>query len=264
MLVQARKTGIPGVPSIDEHHKTQRGDVQKTICRICARFTAEERMVHLFEHEIQGCTLAQVVSLVSTVNVLESDTLPKVSCARCLRQLEEAFRLRILCQDSDRKLRKMFPEVDDIAIKIEKPEETGPFEDLHGNVIVQESATDEITLELPVLRKVELEEIDAGNLQGLQRDMANTPPALEDNTEINNSESEAHSGHDQDVKTEQESARTLRANQPDVFQEISAVRFSCCACKGRYFDSIDKLQTHSRDQHANRKETNPRKKKTAM
>lgn len=90
-------------------------------CRVCMAGKPQDQLVQLFDRKVQdGETLAHVLSLVGAVaEPQEADKISKLCCRRCVRELETAYQLRALCQESDRKLRELYAGEDELVIKVE-------------------------------------------------------------------------------------------------------------------------------------------------
>ncbi|XP_038110951.1 zinc finger protein 286A-like [Culex quinquefasciatus] len=79
---------------------------ETALCRVCANPFESSTMIRLFDKANGPLALAEIFLQVSAVSVGDS-RLPKCCCLRCKNRLKEVEDLRALCQESDRKLRKM-------------------------------------------------------------------------------------------------------------------------------------------------------------
>ncbi|KAL9695600.1 hypothetical protein quinque_014885 [Culex quinquefasciatus] len=82
------------------------------ICRVCTAPTPPDASWNLFECQAaDGYSLAQLVALVGDIEVRadEADLSPWC-CVQCQLDVGAAYRVRVLCQESDRKLREMLVE----------------------------------------------------------------------------------------------------------------------------------------------------------
>ncbi|KAL9704792.1 hypothetical protein quinque_008310 [Culex quinquefasciatus] len=96
-----------------------------TLCRVCAIPGDDSAMFRLFDDAEEPLALAEIFLQVSGIAIQVGDSnLPKCCCQRCRNRLQEVEDLRALCQESDRKLRKM------IGITVKEEEES---EEHNGN-----------------------------------------------------------------------------------------------------------------------------------
>ncbi|EDS41444.1 conserved hypothetical protein [Culex quinquefasciatus] len=95
------------------------------LCRVCAIPADDSTMFRLFDDAEGPLELAEIFLQVSGIAIQVGDSkLPKCCCQRCRNRLQEVEDLKALCQESDRKLRKM------IGITVKEEEES---EELYGN-----------------------------------------------------------------------------------------------------------------------------------
>nr|XP_029711582.1 uncharacterized protein LOC109430081 [Aedes albopictus] len=88
-------------------NRPQEDQSTDSVCRVCMGWASDsDLMVGIFDEQVCSMILAEVLTLVGAVELAtEDDRLPKWCCKGCLKALESAYKLRILCQESDRKLR---------------------------------------------------------------------------------------------------------------------------------------------------------------
>lgn len=79
------------------------------ICRVCTAPTPPDASWNLFECQAaDGYSLAQLVALVGDIEVRPDEAdLSAWCCVQCQLDVGAAYRVRVLCQESDRKLREM-------------------------------------------------------------------------------------------------------------------------------------------------------------
>uniref|UniRef100_A0A8D8AA06 Zinc finger protein 567 n=1 Tax=Culex pipiens TaxID=7175 RepID=A0A8D8AA06_CULPI len=233
------------------------------MCRVCARSKPESQLIGLFDERVQGESLAFVLSQVGAVEIYEQDHIPNLCCHRCHREVESAYRLRLLCQDSDRKLRELFAEREDkVEIKVEA-------EECAVQVSVDPMGVEYITCKADVFAVEGMEVDDSGEKALL--DPVQAKVEIEDSSgakedEPSSSEDGSDSDHNDDDRNdldeEDEDSEPPRRKKktaivkkptktefPDVFEEIPAVSFICCGCRNR-FPTQEDLQTHSQAVHA--------------
>lgn len=78
------------------------------LCRVCANPFESSTRIRLFDEADGPLALAEIFLQICGITVQAGDArLPKSCCLRCYNRLQEVEDLRSLCQESDRKLRKM-------------------------------------------------------------------------------------------------------------------------------------------------------------
>ncbi|XP_028159756.1 uncharacterized protein LOC114352370 [Ostrinia furnacalis] len=98
-------------------------------CRSCWN---EEACVDIFaQPDGDGLDIASKLRTIGGVEVDQSDHLPSQICLNCLRELEDAFKFRLRCQDVDKHLRSNNA-ADKIKVEIDKTEENDENEDLNN------------------------------------------------------------------------------------------------------------------------------------
>ena len=87
-------------------------DLRLVVCRVCTELTPPAVASNLYEcRAVDGLSLAEVVALVGNITVREDEEgFPAWCCFQCQIDVEMAYRVRVLCQESDRKLREMLGE----------------------------------------------------------------------------------------------------------------------------------------------------------
>ncbi|KAL0821947.1 hypothetical protein ABMA28_005338 [Loxostege sticticalis] len=95
-------------------------------CRSCWN---EEACINIFDQtDVEGFDIAYKLRTIGGVEVDKSDHLPSQICLNCFRELEDAFKFRLRCQDVDKHFRSNNAP-DKIKIEIDKVEEN---EDLNN------------------------------------------------------------------------------------------------------------------------------------
>ncbi|EDS41440.1 conserved hypothetical protein [Culex quinquefasciatus] len=94
------------------------------LCRVCASPFEGSAMFRLFDEAVGPLALAEI--FLQVAGIVADSRLPKSCCSRCRNRLQEVEDLRALCQESDRKLRKM------VGIEVKEEE---PDEELNGSGI---------------------------------------------------------------------------------------------------------------------------------
>ncbi|KAL1378946.1 hypothetical protein pipiens_003871 [Culex pipiens pipiens] len=94
------------------------------LCRVCASPFEGSAMFRLFDEAVGPLALAEI--FLQVAGIVADSRLPKSCCSRCRNRLQEVEDLRTLCQESDRKLRKM------VGIEVKEEE---PDEELNGSGI---------------------------------------------------------------------------------------------------------------------------------
>ncbi|KAL9704797.1 hypothetical protein quinque_008315 [Culex quinquefasciatus] len=94
------------------------------LCRVCASPFEGSAMFRLFDEAVGPLALAEI--FLQVAGIVADSRLPKSCCSRCRNRLQEVDDLRTLCQESDRKLRKM------VGIEVKEEE---PDEELNGSGI---------------------------------------------------------------------------------------------------------------------------------
>ncbi|XP_065075384.1 gastrula zinc finger protein XlCGF26.1-like [Ochlerotatus camptorhynchus] len=212
-----------------------------SMCRVCMRWNSNPMMVDLFDRAVQDTKLSEVLSLVGAVQISQDDQLPKLCCTRCLKDLERAYKLRMVCQDSDRKLRDLFSDVEVAVVKEEfHTDEMNPLEvvcnpDVDRLLDDEKEAGPSENIVQPKL------EIEADEDVADWNEMADDGAALEDK--------EPEEQPEEKIKRE-----SKKFKYPDVFDEIPAVGFRCCGCK-KIVHTFEELLTHSQVAHADKKQS---------
>nr|XP_029711578.1 zinc finger protein 16-like [Aedes albopictus] len=212
------------------------------VCRVCMGWSSDSGlMVGLFEGQIQGTILAEVLALVGAVNLAtEHDRLPKWCCKECLKALESAYKLRMLCQDSDWKLRHAFS-TDEETVVVVKKEVEEDKSDRDEMLDVEEAVVSE-SLQLPKLEIMDyVDEDQIEQMTDGEDDMVEADGGAESDGD--------EAGEDQDEKMSEEVDKRLDS---DVFDRVKAVGFKCCGCKV-VFNTSKELAAHSKEAHADKK-----------
>nr|XP_029711296.1 zinc finger protein 433-like [Aedes albopictus] len=224
-----------------------------SVCRVCmGRASDSGLMIGLFDGQIQGTILAEVLTLVGAVELAtEDDRLPKWCCEECLKALESAYILRTLCQDSDRKLRDaLLMDAATVVVKEEVDEDKSKLEDRDELLNAEETGFSE-HLQLPKLEIMDCVEED--EIQQMSDGVGGAHGMAEDNGGTVSDEVD----EDQDEKMSREVNKPNHGKKPlnpDAFDEVEAVGFKCCGCKV-IFNTSKELKSHSKEAHAHKKLT---------
>lgn len=220
-------------------------------------------MVGLFDRTVQGTSVAVVLALIGVVEpATEDDRLPKWCCKGCLKGLECAYKLRMLCQDSDRKLREMFSNVEAIVVKEElEADEFNPLEEiaveckLDVDVLQNdEEGTISEELKLPKLEIMDVAKLEDD--QQMQEDIAEATDDMEDNLGADSDVDVENEGQDEKVPDKtSEIKHQKKFAFPDVFKEVPAVGHTCCGCRNK-FDYLRDLKAHTKEVHLENKLSN--------
>ncbi|XP_019544609.2 gastrula zinc finger protein XlCGF26.1-like [Aedes albopictus] len=231
-----------------------------SVCRVCMRWASSSAvMVRLFDRRAQETSLAEVLALVGAVEpAKEDDPLPKWCCKSCVKGLEGAYKMRLMCQDSDRKLRDVYmADVEPVAVKEEVDEdEFNPLDelvveskpDIDGMSDAKEAEVTE-RLELPKLEILDCGKEEDG--EPMEENDVSTTDGVEDCAGV---ESDVDEGEAKDEKPPKDTTTKPTKNpiNPDVYDEVPAVGFSCCGCKNK-FKTLKELQSHSKEVHLEKK-----------
>ncbi|XP_029711135.1 zinc finger protein 347 isoform X2 [Aedes albopictus] len=218
-----------------------------SVCRVCmGRASDAGQMVGLFDGQIQGTILAEVLTLVGSVELAtKDDRLPKWCCEGCLKALESAYKLRMLCQDSDRKLRDALSTAEETVVVKQEVDEDSRVGD--GMLDVEEAVLSE-SIQLPKLEIMDcLEEDEITDDGDGEDDMVEADGGADSDVE--------EAEQDKDEKMSEKVNRPTHGKKPlnpDVFDEVEAVGFKCCGCKVT-FNTLNELQAHSKEAHADKK-----------
>ncbi|XP_038104043.1 zinc finger protein 761-like [Culex quinquefasciatus] len=190
-------------------HETDRSEV----CRICTVLTAPEASSNLFECRVaDGYSLAEVVALVGDIAVRADETgLSAWCCFQCQMDVEMAYRVRVLCQQSDRQLREM----------------------LEAAVVMEPEGT----FELGAVWKMEVEEPALGEM------------VYEENHGEQIDYDEEAEAELLDLEEESSNSQQDKSMLADVFEEIPNTKKRCCGCH-KLFDSVEEILEHSKREHA--------------
>lgn len=109
---------------IDPHRSPMSSAEELGLCRVCASPFEGSAMFRLFDEAVGPLALAEI--FLQVAGIVADSRLPKSCCSRCRNRLQEVEDLRALCQESDRKLRKM------VGIEVKEEE---PDEELNGSGI---------------------------------------------------------------------------------------------------------------------------------
>ncbi|KXJ68255.1 hypothetical protein RP20_CCG004756 [Aedes albopictus] len=221
-----------------------------SVCRVCmGRASDAGQMVGLFNKQIQGTILAEVLTLVGAVELAtKDDRLPKWCCEGCLKALESAYKLRMLCQDSDRKLRDALSTAEETVVVKQEVDEDSRVGD--GMLDVEEAVLSE-SIQLPKLEIMDcLEEDEITDDGDGEDDMVEADGGVDSDVD--------EAVQDKDEKTSKKVNRPTYGRKPlnpDVFDEVEAVGFKCCGCQVT-FNTLNELQAHSKEAHAHKKLSN--------
>nr|XP_019559839.2 zinc finger protein 557-like [Aedes albopictus]XP_019559841.2 zinc finger protein 557-like [Aedes albopictus] len=259
-------------------NRPQEDQSTDSVCRVCMGWASDsDLMVGIFDGQVCSMILAEVLTLVGAVELAtEDDQLPKWCCKGCLKALESAYKLRILCQESDRKLRHasltdgtavvVKEEVDEdmlnlvdhdgmlnveeaVVVKEEVDEDLLNLVDQDGMLNVEEGAVSE-SIQLPKLEIVDC--IEEDEIQQMEDGVGMMEDGMkEDNGSADSDEVD----EDQDEKMSiavNKSNRRKKPLNPNVYDEVEAVGFKCCGCS-YIFNTSEELKTHSKEVHADKK-----------
>nr|XP_029711583.1 PR domain zinc finger protein 5-like [Aedes albopictus] len=247
------------------------------VCRVCMGWASDSGlMVGIFDGQVCSMLLAEVLTLVGAVELAtEDDRLPKWCCKGCLKALESAYKLRILCQESDRKLRHasltdgtavvVKEEVDEdmlnladhdgilnveeaVVVKEEVDEDLLNLVDQDGMLNVEEGAVSE-SLQLPKLEIVDY--IEEDDIQQMEDGVGEADGMKEDNGGADSDEVDEDQDEKMSIEVNKPNHRKKPLN-PNVYDEVEAVGFKCCGCS-YIFNTSEELKTHSTEVHADKK-----------
>nr|XP_019561646.2 zinc finger protein 235-like isoform X2 [Aedes albopictus]XP_029711124.1 zinc finger protein 235-like isoform X2 [Aedes albopictus] len=221
-----------------------------SVCRVCMGWTSDSGlMVGLFDGQVQGTILAEVLALVGAVEPpTDDDRLPKWCCEGCLNALESAFKLRMMCQNSDRKLREAFSTNEEaVVVKQEVHEDNSDRDEMLDvkKAVVSES------IKLPKLEIMDCVEEDQIRQMTVDADGEDIIVKADGDADSDIDETEEDQDAIMSKEVNKPNHRKTSLN-PDVFDEVKALRFKCCGCN-LTFDTSEELKTHSNEAHAHKK-----------
>uniref|UniRef100_A0A1Q3EYD9 Putative zinc finger protein 79 n=1 Tax=Culex tarsalis TaxID=7177 RepID=A0A1Q3EYD9_CULTA len=185
------------------------------VCRICTDRSPPDAASNLFEcRAADGYSLAEVVALVGDISVRpDEEGLPTWCCFQCQLDVEMAYRVRVLCRESDQKLRNMLEkvEVDDSDGEDSSSEEWKMDDDGSTRSLPDNQASDE-TNDNDLVCKLEIEE-----------------PKLSGKLTSD------------EVLMEQQDS--------DIFEEVPFLKLRCCGCR-QFFETQEEMLDHAKREHA--------------
>lgn len=246
------------------------------ICRICTVPTEPEATSNMFESRVaDGYSLADVVALTGAIEVnREEEALPEWCCFQCQLDVEMAYRVRVLCRESDRKLREQLAATSNICRVCTVP--IGPE---GTSNMFESSVADGYSLAevMAIIGAIEVCAEEEGLPKGcclqcqLDAEMAYRVRVLcqESDRKLREQldEQDKHSDEEEasiiknepfmeddenetivlDDSSDQDEPTELR--NMDIFEEVPATKIRCCSC--RYLcDSEADLLVHGRKVHA--------------
>uniref|UniRef100_A0A1Q3EZD6 Putative c2h2-type zn-finger protein n=1 Tax=Culex tarsalis TaxID=7177 RepID=A0A1Q3EZD6_CULTA len=235
------------------------------MCRVCTIGGRQLVPFAQFDTERKTYQLAEAISAIGGVRVANDDGLPQYCCFRCLREVESAYKIHRLCQETDRKLREMFrgplrltslvvvkPDVPlEVAVEVKKENE----EEFESEELPFKEETEESRLQDTVDIKQEIEEMQTFNeanenpeervknekpfpkLPGHVMEVVELESQDEDEAQeplLNHEEPESEEDADEESRQADESV--------DVKSRI------CCSCS-KLFNSPEELIAHSQEVH---------------
>ncbi|KXJ74516.1 hypothetical protein RP20_CCG013487 [Aedes albopictus] len=210
-----------------------------SVCRVCMGWPSDSGpMVDLFVGQVQGMILAEVLALIGAVKpATEDDRLPKECCDGCLNALESAYNLRMLCQDSDRKLRDVFLSDGKTAVVKKEIDEDNKFNALDE---MESRCKSELAEMLTFREAIVSESIHAPKLEIIDYISGEESHEMEDDGD--GRDDTAEDNMDADSSTYES------VEDQNVFDVVKAVVFKCCGCK-LIFNTSEDLKVHSNEVH---------------
>uniref|UniRef100_A0A8D8ESG8 Zinc finger protein 358 n=1 Tax=Culex pipiens TaxID=7175 RepID=A0A8D8ESG8_CULPI len=225
-----------------------------TLCRVCAIPGDDSAMFRLFDDAEGPLALAEIFLQVSGIAIQVGDSnLPKCCCQRCRDRLQEVEDLRALCQESDRKLRKM------IGVGLKEDEE------------VQDNGIGHIET-FPKVEAFDISESYSCWDDAEGRLNSNEDAEMEGSSrsaEFLDSIGDAHKGNDSDAVKETPKKIVKRKTKPKVERIPKTLEgtdnqtpklkpsrkqksFQCTLC-GKIYKSIKSLREHETSHYPDRK-----------
>ncbi|KAL9695962.1 hypothetical protein quinque_015247 [Culex quinquefasciatus] len=115
------------------------------VCRVCMSHGKQLVPFARYDADRKAYRLADAISAVGAVQVENGDGLPQYCCVRCLREIESAFKVQRMCQESDWKLREMYPQREPAKRKV--PAEVRPVVEVMKEELVFKEEYEESRLQ---------------------------------------------------------------------------------------------------------------------
>uniref|UniRef100_A0A8D8AIL9 Zinc finger protein 26 n=1 Tax=Culex pipiens TaxID=7175 RepID=A0A8D8AIL9_CULPI len=203
-----------------------------TMCRICLRPDPVPRQ-SLSEGTIVGRPAAEVLSLVGGVPILPEDRYSQVCCADCWQQLEVAYNLRELIQQSYRKLGEMLNGVADkvVVVKQELGEVGEEQASIVGNYEFLDLKSDPCSSTV-----VKSEPMDSEELPSEEEET----PKIKEEVTVEETRVE---------DPDESSSDGARGNPRSFFEELPVKPTQCCGCR-LSCANMEELHAHFKAVHA--------------
>uniref|UniRef100_A0A8D8A7Y6 Zinc finger and SCAN domain-containing protein 32 n=1 Tax=Culex pipiens TaxID=7175 RepID=A0A8D8A7Y6_CULPI len=121
------------------------------VCRVCLSHGKQLVPFARYDADRKAYRLADAISAVGAVQVENGDGLPQYCCVRCLREIESAFKIRRVCQESDWRLREMYQQLEpEPVVEVMKEEEELVFKEEYEESRLQEIETGVVAIKQEV------------------------------------------------------------------------------------------------------------------
>ncbi|XP_039445712.1 meiosis-specific nuclear structural protein 1-like [Culex pipiens pallens] len=121
------------------------------VCRVCMSQGKQMVPFARYDADRKAYRLADAISAVGAVQVENGDGLPQYCCVRCLREIESAFKIRRVCQESDWRLREMYQQLEpEPVVEVMKEEKELVFKEEYEESRLQETVAGVVAIKREV------------------------------------------------------------------------------------------------------------------